>query len=623
MCRLIFFKSTMQIRKKLPTNALLLCALLLKAGFAFSVSTPLPADLFAPELQQMKAQPVGGIDAAKDAAQLKQALSAAQSGKLEEAMQIARKSVAANPASASSHEVLGVVLGLKGDLANSRLEFEKAISLEPGQWTAMVKLGDIDYAERQLKQAEANYRKAEALKPTDGQLAQRLGLIEEARGNLDAAANYFENGVAVLDNDAVSIRPNLAAIYNLRGQYQKAIDLFKSVPLDKVKSTPAYMVVAEAKFGLNKQAEALALLEKARSATPKNPAPWILTGRIARSAGENPLALKAFTEALRLRPEASGIELELALTEIANGKPEAGIKRAEEVAKRLPNDPLASLGLAQAYAESGNKAQAIERYRALLTNPSVARKATIGLADALENDNRFSESETLLVDYIKKYPQDVEAIQHLGSVQATQRKYKAAIASFDSALVLSPENPNLLRLSAVSYAKLGNYKQAIVLSEKLTKISPSSSSAWLLLATFSEEAGELTSAERYYRTVLARAPNNVIAQNNLAILLLTRGEKREANKFADSLKVSSPNNAEIMDTVGWVYFQTGRKSEALPILERIQADKRSAGTWYHLAVVLADKGERQKAAEAASKALSLNPDFKYAREAKALAEAAK
>jgi len=613
----------MSNRKYLKANALLFCALLLKAGLAFPYSTPLPSDLSSPELQQIFAQPVGGLSAAKDAAQLKQALNAAQSGKLDEALQIARKSVAAYPTSASSHEVLGVVLGLKGDLANSRLAFEKAISLEPGQWTAMVKLGDIDYAEKQLKQAEIHYREAEALKPADGQLAQRLGLIEEAHGNQDAAASYFEKGVAVLDNDTVSIRPNLAAIYNLRGQYRQTIDLFKSIPLDKVKSTPAYMVVAEAKFGLEKPAEALVLLEKARATAPKNPAPWLLTGRIARSTGDYPLALKAFTEALRLAPDTPGIELELAFTEIASGKPEAGIKRAEAVAKRLPKDPFVSLGLAQAYAAGGNKTQAIERYRSLLATPGVARKATIGLASALENDSRFNESETLLVDYIKKNPQDVEAIQHLGSVQATQRKYKAAIASFDSALTLAPENPNLLRLNAMSNAKLGNYKQAISLSEKLTKISPSSPSAWLLLATFSEEAGELTSAERYYRMTLARAPNNIIAQNNLALLLLARNEKREANKLADALKASSPSNPQIMDTVGWIYFQSGRKGEALPLLQRIQAESRSAGAWYHLAVALADKGERQKAAEAANKALALNPEFKNAKEAKALADASK
>jgi tetratricopeptide (TPR) repeat protein len=241
----------------------------------------------------------------------------------------------------------------------------------------------------------------------------------------------------------------------------------------------------------------------------------------------------------------------------------------------------------------------------------------------LEKDGRFAESEELMAAQARKDPRDIDALQHLGSIQATQRKYKEAIASFESGLVLAPDDPNLLRLCSIAYAKLGDYRKAIQLAEKLTRVVPKSNAALLLLAVNTEDSGDKAAAERHYRTLLARDPGNIIGQNNLALLLLARGETREAARLADALFKVAPNNADVRDSVGWIYFQTGRKSEALTLLQKLPPDSPSAGAWYHLAVALADKGELKKAAEAARKALALNPDFRYAREAKILAEAAK
>ncbi len=250
----------MIIRTLSQTRPLLFSALLLKVGLAFAYSVPFVSEQAGElEMQLHMAQPTGEIASAPDAAQLQQALRLVEAGKLSEALQIAQRSVATFPNSAASQEILGVVLGLSGDIANSRKAFEKALSIESRRWTAMVKLGDLAYAEKQIKQAETQYRAAAAINPADGQLAQRLGLIEVANGNLTAAASQFEKGVAVLQDDVVSVRPYLGAIYNLRGEYQRTLDLFKSVPLDKVKHYAAYMVVAEAKFRLGKKEDADAI----------------------------------------------------------------------------------------------------------------------------------------------------------------------------------------------------------------------------------------------------------------------------------------------------------------------------------------------------------------------------
>ncbi len=612
----------MSNRKIPPAKLLLLTVLLLRADGAFAYVLPSPSEQASFDFQPKMAQPASELSTAPDAAQLKQALRLFEAGKLKEGLQIAQQSVAAYPNSAASQEVLGVALGLSGDIANARQAFEKALSIEPKRWTAMVKLGDLAYAEKQLKQAEKHYRAAAAIKPDDGQLAQRLGLIEAANGNLAAAAIQFEKGVAELDADVVSIRPNLGAIYNRRGEYQRTLDLFKSVPLDKVKDYAAYTVVAEARFGLGKPAEALALLEKARAAAPRHPVPWLITGRIARQTQDYRLAISALTEYLRLRPNAPGGEMELALAEIGSGKTDAGLKRAEAVAGRTANNPFIALGLAQAYAAAGKRQQASDAFKALSATPSVARAATFGLAAELEKDGRFAESEELMAAQARKDPRDIDALQRLGSLQATQKKYQEAVTSFERGLTLAPDDPNLLRLCSIAYAKLADYRKAIALAEKLTRVTPNSKAALLLLAVTTEESGDKSGAERHYRSLLARDPGNIVGQNNLALLLLARGEYREAARLADALHKAVPNNPDVRDSVGWIYFQTGRKAEGLALLQKLPPDSGSPGAWYHLAVALADKGERKKAAEAANKALALNPNFRNAREAKMLAEAA-
>jgi Flp pilus assembly protein TadD len=125
-------------------------------------------------------------------------------------------------------------------------------------------------------------------------------------------------------------------------------------------------------------------------------------------------------------------------------------------------------------------------------------------------------------------------------------------------------------------------------------------------------------AKAAYREVLALDSRAAVAANNLAWMQMEDGEELNfALSLAQTAKAQLPDQHEVNDTLGWIYVKVNLPAMAVPqLLRAIDTAPNNASYHYHLGVAYANLGEGAKARASLQKALSLDPDFADAAEAR-------
>jgi tetratricopeptide (TPR) repeat protein len=130
--------------------------------------------------------------------------------------------------------------------------------------------------------------------------------------------------------------------------------------------------------------------------------------------------------------------------------------------------------------------------------------------------------------------------------------------------------------------------------------------------------GKIDAANKEYRKVLTLSPKHPLAANNLASNLADGGGNLdEALKFAQIAREAAPEDPSVGDTLGWIYYKKGLVDTAYPLISEAAGKlKNNASIRYHHGMVLAKKGKNKEAAAELNAALSLDPKFPGADEAK-------
>ncbi|MDH5430921.1 MAG: tetratricopeptide repeat protein [Nitrosopumilus sp.] len=84
-------------------------------------------------------------------------------------------------------------------------------------------------------------------------------------------------------------------------------------------------------------------------------------------------------------------------------------------------------------------------------------------------------------EYIKKVPNNHDALFTMGGICYLKKKYKTAISYLDKSLEIATYDVDALLLKAYSHQKLGENKRAIQCCEKIQEIDPKNKSVSELL----------------------------------------------------------------------------------------------------------------------------------------------
>lgn len=427
-----------------------------------------------------------------------------------------------------------------------------------------LRLGDRQLREGELDAAVKSYAKAVLAAPK--LLAARwcLGVMLSATRRTALAVKEYEEATRLAEDDLLTALLLQGALqeYGNPGASQQ-------VYLDTVRrfSRPG-------KPGLDASGS-IARLEASVKQLPESPVLALLLGDASQVAGQFDAASRAYRRAIALAPSWSKPQVNLALSYLAQGKPNLAVALLQGVLKQDPNNPRVLLAMGDAQFQSGNSKDALSIYRRLTTVDAVAVPAATGAARASVAMGQIPTAIHSLQTARSRSPKDPAPVAALADIQMRTGDFKAAVESYTSALRLTEEGglfaarPSLQRALAESQLSAKRAPEALKTLQKALQDDPENESLWRrLMARAYLEQNDRPAAEQELKRALI-AETALYPQETLSAIAQEQWtEKLIAGFRADLLgartgvrgSVLGPGNIEVRSV------QVSREGEVVALV---------------------------------------------------------
>ncbi len=187
--------------------------------------------------------------------------------------------------------------------------------------------------------------------------------------------------------------------------------------------------------------------------------------------------------------------------------------------------------------------------------------------------NRQNKKEEAIASYktaIALSPDHTDALNNLGTILLSMEKIDEASAIFSQILKKEPNNFNALSNSASILYKLAKYDDSIELYNKALALNPSSPNLYHDIGLALEAQSKVDEALPYFLKAIEIKPDYVDALINLGNIYRHKGKLPEALHYYAKIKSIEKNEYAFVGTAS-IYIEQGRNEEAL--MEAEYADK--------------------------------------------------
>ncbi len=211
---------------------------------------------------------------------------------------------------------------------------------------------------------------------------------------------------------------------------------------------------------------------------------------------------------------------------------------------------------------------------------------------------------TLMQHNVRVNTPNVTSFNLLGEALLHQDRYVEAIAQYEKALTMSPDNWGLHYNLANALAKIGKLDDAIAHYQHSLRFMPDDPDLHNNMALVLVRMGKTDEALHHYDEALRIDPAHRMARDNRQLALERRYEH------------SSPDTQESRFDEGVVLARQGKNADAIRVFtEVLEAHPDLVKAHYNLGVLWAKQGETGKAEAELEQALRLQTDFSEARDA--------
>jgi protein O-GlcNAc transferase len=238
---------------------------------------------------------------------------ALQVGHAEAAIELIRRALSLQPATASYLSNLGLAYDKANRLEEAVTAFRSAIDLEPSYVEAINNLGLSLRKSRQLEEADRYLEKATRLAPNYAQAWNNWGLVAKDQNNLLQAEHRFERAIALQPNyeDAWN---NLGTLALQRHDFEKALRCHRHVLSNNPSNALAYHGLGSVYFSRGEFLAAKQAVEQAITAQPAHAESWNNLGGIFHELGNYQEAVQAFHRAIALDEQEANFQFNLGRT---------------------------------------------------------------------------------------------------------------------------------------------------------------------------------------------------------------------------------------------------------------------------------------------------------------------
>ena len=227
---------------------------------------------------------------------------AAQTGRLDEALEALEKVTQLNPTFAGGHNNFGNLLKNQKKLDEAIGAYEKALALKPDFTEAYNNMGNALREQGKLDKAIEAYDKALAIKPDYAEAYNNMGVTLKEHGKLEEAIEAY--------NKALTIKPDYAEAYNNmgnalkeQGKLEDAIEAYNKARTIKPDYADAYYNMGNILKDQGNLEEAIEAYSKALAIKPDNAEAHNNMGLTLQDQGKRTVAIEAYNSALTIKPD--------------------------------------------------------------------------------------------------------------------------------------------------------------------------------------------------------------------------------------------------------------------------------------------------------------------------------
>jgi putative PEP-CTERM system TPR-repeat lipoprotein len=503
---------------------------------------------------------------------------------------------------ADAHVKKGSAYLEQGQLAESVLEFRRAVQIDGQSGDAHLKLAEAHVKGNDAVSAIKEYIRAADLLPdnADVQLKAAQGLLlagrfEDARaladkvlekdknnakaqilrGNALAGLKDFNGAIAEYET-AVATDPsmheafvNLGTVQFLRGNREESEAAFHSAIAAAPQSVDARLSLANFYWASQRPADAEKTLKEALAIDTKNATAnralavfYMATGRGAEAEPY----FKALDAAGTTESRAT-----LAQYYVATDRRDEGRKILTDLLTRKDAVPLATVRLAALDAVEGQLAQSEKRLHEFLESNPRDLTAQLLYSDVLLRGGKRDQAEAAAKAAIAIDGNSAAAHLLAGEIYARSDRNEDAIGEFEKALSLDARPLRAALQLARIHLLLRHADQSLAYAQQALTIAPTSPEAQSLLVRNHLARGDQAKAAEIVATLQKQYPNTPGLYNLSALIQLSKKDLPGARVSYTRALTLMPSNLEALSGVVRLDLAGGHRDEALKRLDAAAA----------------------------------------------------
>lgn len=475
------------------------------------------------------------------------------------------KAAALDPKDAKKRTSLALAHMIKGNVDGAFSELEEIASSDSGT-TADLALITTHLRRNEPEKALKAIEGLEKKQPDNPMVYNLRGRTLLAKKDVAGARKSFEKALSV----SPVYFPAAASLATLDLADNKPDDArkrFEGVLAADAKNMQALIALAELRARTGGTAdEVIALVGKAVSANPAEPAPRLLLVDLYLRSKDVKKALSAAQDAVTALPDRPEVLDALGRTQQATGDFNQAITTYNKLAGMQPKSPQPYLRLAEVHLAANNKDAAIQSLRKGLEIKPDLVEAQRGLIMLDLDAGKSQEAVEVAREVQKQRPKEAVGFILEGDVGVARKSWSDAATAYRSGLKQAPTAELALKLHSVLLAG-GNGAEAGKFEGTWLKDHPKDIVFRIYLGDSASKRKDYDKAASYYQAALDIQPNNAVALNNLAwVTGLQKGAK--AIEYAERANKLAPNQPPFMDTLAMLLAEKGDTGRALELLKK-------------------------------------------------------
>ncbi len=448
------------------------------------------------------------------------------------------------PDNAVVHDLKGLVLAGRKDLAGARASFEKAASLQPDYYSATGNLAMLAMTEKKPADAKAVLQRFLDKNKKSAEAMTALAALAAFEKNVPEATRWLEQAQAE-NPDAVAPATRLVAQYLATQQQQKALTLARKMQVAHPDNAELLDVLAKAQIANKDLNGALESYSKLAAAQPKNAAAQVALANVHMQLKNPGAAEDDIKKALQLQPDYPVAQI--AYAELLFGKKQydQALAQVRALQKKHPDQAAGYMVEGDILMRTGKAAQAVplfEKAFSLAKNPDLL----IRTVNALREAGKTAEADKRVAQFIQQYPKDLRLQLFRAELSLRDKQFKQAAEQLEAMAKQSPDNPAILNNLAFAYQQTKD-SRALPTAEAAYKLANSEPAIMDTLGWILVDQGDAKRAAQILQQASTKAPQSNEIRYHLATALFKSGDKAGARKEVEQALAGGAKFAQAED----------------------------------------------------------------------------